>query len=73
MRVRRACPQPWLIPSDHDETIEVATGNGQKGTRGIGENTVEAGANQPHGVCLGPGGIVYIANRSNDRILKVLP
>jgi hypothetical protein len=28
---------------------------------------------QPHGVTVGPGGILYIADSSNNRILKLLP
>ena len=41
--------------------------------KGLGGPPADAELSQPHGVTVGPGGIVYIADSSNDRILKIVP
>ena len=56
-----------------DGTIRAAAGNGRKGTGGIGGPPGDAELNQPHGVTIGPGGVLYISDSSNDRILKIVP
>jgi sugar lactone lactonase YvrE len=56
-----------------DGTIRAVAGNGRKGTMGLGGPPVEAELNQPHGVTVGPGGILYISDSSNNRILKIVP
>jgi DNA-binding beta-propeller fold protein YncE len=56
-----------------DGTIHGLAGNGRKGTAGIGGPPGAAELNQPHGVTVGPGGIIYIADSSNNRILKIVP
>ncbi len=56
-----------------DGTIHAVAGGGRKGTKGVGGPPESAELNQPHGVTIGPGGILYISDSSNDRILKILP
>jgi sugar lactone lactonase YvrE len=52
-------------------TIETVAGTGRKGTAGVGGPAKNAELSQPHGVTIGPDGFLYIADSSNDRILKV--
>ena len=56
-----------------DGTIRGVAGTGRKGTAGLGGLPGEAEMNQPHGVTVGPGGILYISDSSNNRILKIVP
>jgi DNA-binding beta-propeller fold protein YncE len=56
-----------------DGTIRTVAGNGRKGTKGLGGPPADAELNQPHGVSIGPGGVVYIADSTNNRILKIVP
>jgi sugar lactone lactonase YvrE len=56
-----------------DGTIWGVAGTGRKGTAGLGGPAADAELNQPHGVTEGPGGILFIADSSNNRILKVEP
>jgi len=56
-----------------DGTIQAVAGTGRKGTKGLGGPPGTAELNQPHGVTVGPGGILYIADSSNNRILKIVP
>ena len=56
-----------------DGTIKGVAGTGRKGTAGLGGAPRDAELNQPHGVTIGPGGILYICDSSNNRILKVVP
>jgi len=55
-----------------DGTIQAVAGTGRKGTRGVGGPPAEAELNQPHGVTFGPGGTLYIADSSNNRILRIV-
>jgi len=56
-----------------DGTIVNVAGSGRKGTAGLGGPPAEAELNQPHGVTIGPGGVLYICDSSNNRILKIVP
>ena len=56
-----------------DATIVNLAGSGRKGTAGLGGPPAEAELNQPHGVTIGPGGVLYISDSSNNRILKIVP
>jgi hypothetical protein len=56
-----------------DSTIRTLAGTGRKGNGGVGGPATQAELSQPHGVTVGPGGIVYIADSSNNRILKIVP
>jgi len=56
-----------------DGTIQRLAGTGRKGAKGLGGPPGAAELNQPHGVTVGPGGILYIADSSNNRILKIVP
>lgn len=48
-------------------------GSGRKGSAGLGGPPREAELNQPHGVLARPDGTLYIADSSNNRILKIEP
>jgi DNA-binding beta-propeller fold protein YncE len=54
-------------------TIENVAGTGRKGTAGLNGAATDAELAQPHGVAIGPDGLLYIADSSNDRILKIVP
>jgi DNA-binding beta-propeller fold protein YncE len=54
-------------------TIRTVAGTGKKGVKGLGGPPAEAELSQPHGVTVGPGGILFIADSSNNRILKIVP
>jgi sugar lactone lactonase YvrE len=54
-------------------TIHTLAGTGRKGAAGLGRPARQAELSQPHGVTIGPGGFIYIADSSNDRILKLEP
>jgi sugar lactone lactonase YvrE len=56
-----------------DGTIRTVVGSGRKGTAGLDGPPTEAELNQPHGVTVGPDGLLYIADSTNNRILKVVP
>ena len=46
-------------------------GSGKKGTAGVGGPPEQAELNQPHGVYLHSSGVLYIADSSNNRVLKI--
>jgi DNA-binding beta-propeller fold protein YncE len=48
-------------------------GTGRKGTAGLGGVPEAAELNRPHGVTIGPDGLLYITDAYNDRILKIVP
>jgi hypothetical protein len=51
-------------------TIVGVAGTGTKGSAGVGGPPEEAELNQPHGVHIGPGGDLYIADSGNHRLGK---
>ena len=55
-----------------DGSIRGVAGTGRKGAKGLGGPPAEAELSQPHGVTVGPGGVLYISDSSNDRILKIV-
>jgi DNA-binding beta-propeller fold protein YncE len=56
-----------------DGTIHTIAGTGRKGTKGLSSPPSEAELAQPHGVTIGPGGVLYISDSSNNRIVKIVP
>jgi DNA-binding beta-propeller fold protein YncE len=48
-------------------------GTGKKGTAGLGGDPLQAELAQPHGVYVNAAGVLYIADSSNDRVLKIEP
>lgn len=56
-----------------DGTIRNVAGTGRKGKRGLGGLAIEAELNLPHGVTIGPRGVVFISDSGNSRILKLEP
>jgi len=61
--IRRYIPESGKI-------VRVA-GTGTKGAAGIGGPPDKVELNQPHGVFVGPQGEIFIADSSNNRILKI--
>ncbi len=59
------------IPSQ-GKIVRVA-GTGKKGTTGLDGPPEKAELNQPHGVFVTENGEIYIADSSNNRILKIVP
>jgi hypothetical protein len=57
----------------NDGKIRAVAGTGRKGMKGLGGPPIDADLDQPHGVTAGPGGILFIADSSNNRILKIVP
>jgi DNA-binding beta-propeller fold protein YncE len=56
-----------------DGMIQNIAGTGRPGTAGLGGPPGRAELNFPHGVNVGPDGILYIVDSHNDRILKIVP
>lgn len=53
--------------------LVVVAGTGKKGTAGVGGDPAKAQLSQPHGVIVHPKtGDIYIADSSNNRILKIV-
>lgn len=48
-------------------------GTGRAGRAGLGGSPLQAELNQPHGVNACPDGTIYIADSSNNRVLKIEP
>ena len=53
-----------------DGTITRIAGTGAKGKEGVGGAPTEVQLTQPHGVAIGPDGVMYIADSMNGRVLK---
>ena len=54
-----------------DGRIARVAGSGRKGAGGVPGPALDAELNQPHGVAIGPGGLLYIVDSSNDRVLRL--
>jgi sugar lactone lactonase YvrE len=48
-------------------------GTGKKGTNGVGGDPLSCELNRPHGVTIGPDGLLYITDSYNNRILRIAP
>jgi sugar lactone lactonase YvrE len=53
-----------------DKIIRIA-GMGRKGTAGLGGPPLQAELSQPHGVYIDRSGVLYIADSSNHRVLRI--
>ena len=54
-----------------ENRIVRVAGSGKKGRGGIGGPPLDAELNQPHGVFVRNDGTLYIADSSNDRVLRI--
>jgi sugar lactone lactonase YvrE len=54
-----------------DGKIMRVAGSGRKGAGGVPGPALEAELNQPHGVAIGPRGLLYIVDSSNHRVLRL--
>src|SRR5262249_49025398 len=52
-------------------TIVRVAGTGKKGMAGLGGDPLKAELNQPHGVTVHASGMLYIADSSNNRVLRI--
>jgi sugar lactone lactonase YvrE len=59
------------LPAEH-KLVRIA-GTGQAGAAGLDGPPLAAQLNQPHGVFVHPTGTLYIADSSNNRIVKITP
>ena len=57
------------LPREH-KLVRVA-GTGKAGAAGLNAPPLEAQLNQPHGVFVHPKGDLYIADSTNNRVLKI--
>lgn len=64
-RIRKYLPKEGRIAG--------VAGTGKKGASGLGGLPEQAQLSQPHGVYVHPTGAIYIADSSNNRILKIEP
>jgi hypothetical protein len=48
-------------------------GTGHKGTAGLGGDALKCELNRPHGVTIGPNGMLYVTDSYNDRVLRIVP
>jgi sugar lactone lactonase YvrE len=55
-----------------DGTIVRVAGTGKKGKDGVGGSPTEVQLTQPHGVAIGPDGVMYVADSMNGRVLKTV-
>jgi DNA-binding beta-propeller fold protein YncE len=54
-------------------TLSTVAGTGKKGSAGVGGDPLKAELNQPHGVAVHPKtGEIYIADATNNRVLKIV-
>ncbi len=53
--------------------ISRVAGTGKAGAEGIGGDPKQCELRRPHGVTVGPDGMLYITDSYNDRILKIVP
>ncbi len=54
-----------------DGRIVRVAGSGRQGASGVPGPALEAELNQPHGVAIGPGGVLYIVDSGNHRVLRL--
>jgi sugar lactone lactonase YvrE len=57
--------------SPRDGRIARVAGSGREGAGGVPGPALEAELNQPHGVTIGPGGLLYIVDSGNHRVLRL--
>lgn len=63
--IRRFDPKTGLITR--------VAGTGRKGNAGLGGDPLQCDLARPHGVTIGPDGLLYITDSYNDRILRIAP
>jgi streptogramin lyase len=56
-----------------DGKIHLVAGTGEKGAAGVGGPPDKVQLARPHGVTIGPDGLLYITDSYNDRILRLEP
>ena len=56
-----------------DGRITRVIGTGKKGSAGVGGDPLSCEVARPHGVTIGPDGLLYITDSYNDRVLRIVP
>ncbi|MEQ1851254.1 MAG: hypothetical protein ABMA01_06645 [Chthoniobacteraceae bacterium] len=56
-----------------DGRITRVAGTGKKGAAGVGGDPLPCELARPHGVTVGPDGLLYITDSYNDRVLRIVP
>ncbi len=56
-----------------DGRITRVIGTGRQGASGIGGDPLACELARPHGVTVGPDGLLYITDSYNDRVLRIVP
>jgi DNA-binding beta-propeller fold protein YncE len=56
-----------------DGRITRVIGTGKKGTSGVGGDPLSCEVYRPHGVTIGPDGLLYITDSYNNRVLRIVP
>jgi DNA-binding beta-propeller fold protein YncE len=56
-----------------DSRITRVIGTGKKGGAGVGGDPLACEVARPHGVTIGPDGLLYITDSYNDRVLRIVP
>ncbi len=52
-------------------TVSTVAGSGRRGSEGDTGNALQAEMDRPHGICLGPGGTIFIGDTLNHRVRSV--
>lgn len=63
--IRRFDPKSGLI--------QRVAGTRKKGANGVGGDPLSCELNRPHGVTIGPDGLIYISDSYNNRVLRIVP
>ena len=56
-----------------DGRITRVIGTGKKGAAGVGGDPLACEVARPHGVTIGPDGLLYITDSYNNRVLRIVP
>lgn len=62
----------WKYLPDQKRVVRIA-GTGEAGAAGLNGLAVEAQLARPHGVAIGPDGLVYISDSDNHRVVRIEP
>lgn len=61
----------YLPGADSARNLVVLAGTGKKGSSGAGGAALGVALNEPHGVAIGPEGMLYIVDSLNDRVFRL--
>ncbi len=73
MLLATGCGDPFIILGDAPGVVRIVAGTPEISGDSLGDWATESHLDLPHGLAVGPDGIVYIADQNNARILAVNP